>query len=65
MEAPLAIRSGGPPLPTEHLTPDYLGEAIREVEAFFVEVGQHTASHPRFTCDSLAPIMGVVEGGRR
>lgn len=49
----------------EHLTPDYLRAAIRELDAFFAELTRHTSVHLRSGYDPMAPIMDVIEGGRR
>ena len=38
----------------EHLSPDYLQAAIREVDAFFDEVAKHTRVPLRYTCDTQA-----------
>jgi integrase len=44
----------------EHLTPDYLGQAIRGVEAFFDELSEHTKSHLRSVCDPSPPRLRIV-----
>lgn len=36
----------------EHLTPDYLRGAIREVDAFFDELSRHTTAHLRYANDT-------------
>ena len=36
----------------EHLSPDYLDAAIREVDAFFVELAKHTQLSMRYSCDT-------------
>jgi integrase len=36
----------------EHLTPDYLRGAIREVDAFFDELSKHTSAHLRYANDT-------------
>lgn len=38
----------------EHLTPAYLEAAIRQVDAFFEELGRHTRLHLRSGCDPKA-----------
>ncbi|HEX9955508.1 MAG TPA: tyrosine-type recombinase/integrase [Allosphingosinicella sp.] len=48
----------------EHLTPDYLRAAIREVDEFFRELTRHTRTHLRGGYDPMAPIVGIIEGGR-
>ncbi len=36
----------------EHLTPDYLRDAIREVDAFFERLSKHTSAHLRYSNDT-------------
>jgi integrase len=36
----------------EHLTPDYLSGAIREIDAFFDELAKHTTAHLRYANDT-------------
>ena len=36
----------------EHLSPDYLKAAIREVDAFFQELSKHTKTHLRYASDT-------------
>ena len=36
----------------EHLSPNYLDAAIREVDAFFEELAKHTTVRLRYTCDT-------------
>jgi integrase len=36
----------------EHLTPDYLRGAIREIDAFFKELAKHTSAHLRYANDT-------------
>jgi len=38
----------------EHLSPDYLTTAIREVDAFFDERSKHTSAHLRYANDTEA-----------
>lgn len=49
----------------EHLTPDYLADAIDGIDGFFVELGKHTKAHLRSGCDPLRGGLRVVEGGKR
>ena len=36
----------------EHLTPDYLLAAVREIDAFFDELSKHTQAHLRYASDT-------------
>jgi integrase len=36
----------------EHLSPDYLGAAIAQIDAFFDELGKHTRAHLRYSNDT-------------
>jgi integrase len=36
----------------EHLSPDYLGAAIDQIDAFFEELGTHTSAHLRYANDT-------------
>lgn len=46
----------------EHLTPDYLADAIRGVEAYFDELSAHTKSHLRSVCDPQPAKLRLVAG---
>lgn len=37
----------------EHLSPDYLVTAIREVDTFFEALSEHTSAHLRYPNDTL------------
>jgi integrase len=49
----------------EHLTPDYLRPAIREVDAFFVELAHYTDVHLRSGCDPNSRIRAGTACRRR
>jgi integrase len=36
----------------EHLSPDYLRDAIAQIDAFFDELAKHTKAHLRYACDT-------------
>lgn len=44
----------------EHLTPDYLAEAIEGIDAFFDELSKHTKAHLRYTYDTQRPALKLV-----
>jgi integrase len=48
----------------EHLTPDYLAEAIKGIDAFFEELSKHTKVHLRSVCDPHEGGLRVISGGK-
>ncbi|MEA3537661.1 MAG: tyrosine-type recombinase/integrase [Pseudomonadota bacterium] len=48
----------------EHLTPDYLVDAVTAIDAWFEELSKHTTAHLRSVSDPQPPRLKVVNGGR-
>lgn len=48
----------------EHLTPDYLADAIRAIDGWFEELSKHTSAHLRSVCDPEPVKLKVVNGGK-